>query len=334
MSVIMRCFYPSPAPSIIIYLLITLFTSPCLSITSSPQPLRYYKILGIDKQSSVDDIKRAYRSLAKKHHPDKNPDNKEEAEKKFKEINEAYSCLSDPKKRGTYDLYGEDSVKQPFTANYPRQRPSGSTYRDFPGFGSMYAGDMPSFGMGGSMGDMFSDMFGQFFNAPLNRRSQYGQSLKPVELPLYCTLEELFYGCEKKLRVRDNFPTRGGIPVSIERILSVSVRRGWKQGTKLNFRPTSEFPKPIILVVKESKHRYFDRKENDLRWKCRISKWQAKKGVVIKIPTLDGQILKFSTRGLTIKHGDKKRFPGLGMPIAKSDGFSRGDLVIKFELIS
>ena len=75
----------------------------------------YYKMLGVDKGASIDDIKKAYRKLALKHHPDRNPSDKKRAEEKFKEISEAYAVLSDPEKRKQYDEFGTDAFRQKFT---------------------------------------------------------------------------------------------------------------------------------------------------------------------------------------------------------------------------
>src|SRR5512136_457674 len=75
----------------------------------------YYKTLGVDKGASLDDVKKAYRKLALKHHPDRNPSDKKRAEEKFKEISEAYAVLTDPEKRKQYDEFGTDAFRQKFT---------------------------------------------------------------------------------------------------------------------------------------------------------------------------------------------------------------------------
>ena len=103
----------------------------------------YYEVLGVSKNASEDDIKKAYRSLAKKYHPDLNPDDKE-AETKFKEVNEAYEILSDPDKKSKYDRFGHAGVDPSFGGG-----PGG-----FGGFGGFEAGDF------GDIGDIFSSIFG------------------------------------------------------------------------------------------------------------------------------------------------------------------------------
>ena len=103
----------------------------------------YYEVLGVDKNASDDDLKRAFRRLAKKYHPDANPDNKAEAEKKFKEVNEAYEVLSNKEKRQMYDTYGFDG---------PTGFGGGQGGYSYSGFGD--------FGDFGDLGDIFSSFFG------------------------------------------------------------------------------------------------------------------------------------------------------------------------------
>jgi len=143
----------------------------------------YYEILGIDRNASPEEIKKAYRTLALQNHPDKvAPDKKKEAEERFKEISEAYAVLSDPEKKATYNQQ--------------------YTYQDiFRGadFGSIFGGRgfediLRGFGLGGT----FTDIFGEFFGTRVRRRPQRGADL---EYPLDITLEEAAKGCEKKINV-------------------------------------------------------------------------------------------------------------------------------------
>ncbi len=150
----------------------------------------YYEVLGVSKNASDDDLKKAYRKLAKKYHPDSNPGNAEAAEK-FKEASEAYSVLSDREKRARYDQFGHAAFE------------GGSG-----GFGGFDFN-------GGDMGDIFGDLFGDLFGG--GRRSSRGASSGPmrganVRTSVSITFEEAVFGCEKQieLNLREPCPTCGG----------------------------------------------------------------------------------------------------------------------------
>lgn len=318
----------------------------------------FYNVLGVDKKADDQEIKRAYHKLAMKWHPDKNRENIVAAEKKFKEINEAYETLSDRKKRSVYDLYGEDGLKNPHATQFQQ---NGSP------FGSNFNFQQArSFNFGGeSMADMMGEMFGQFFGGNMggvetdfnfgtgSRTHRQRQREVQAEIPFLCTLEELYSGCKKKLKIRDELPLFDGRMAKLERIVEVDVSPGWKEGTKVTYQGVPEFPKKITLVLKEQKHKYFERRGNDLRWVCRLTKRQVKNGVFVNIPMLDGTKITFSTAGMNIKNGSSKLFKGMGMPIAsrgmrfkrpsadftnkKTDGDedekTHGDLIVKFEIV-
>lgn len=148
----------------------------------------YYEVLGVSKTATDEELKKAYRKLAKQYHPDANPDNKEEAEKKFKEINEAYENLSDPQKRRMYDQFGHDG-------------PAG-----FGGAGgNYYSSGFDGFSDFGDLGDIFSSFFGGGFGGRSSRKNNNG----PVQgADLKCnidiTFEEAFLGVEKEVVVTRN----------------------------------------------------------------------------------------------------------------------------------
>jgi len=124
-----------------------------------------------------------------------------------------------------------------------------------------------------------------------------------------------------------------GQKIPISRTMSFEIKKGWKAGTKLTFKPIPEFPKSVIIKLKEAQHSFYERRGDDLKWKCRLSKNQITKGVLIRLPTLDGKVLTINTTGMHVRHGDKKRFAGQGMPISRTGGESRGDLIIKFIIL-
>ncbi len=160
----------------------------------------YYEILGVDKSASDDDIKRAYRRLAKKWHPDANPDNRKEAEEKFKEVGEAYSVLSDPQKRRNYDQFGS-ADGSPFGAGFGGGNGYGGFGNGFGGFGNgSYTYTTSGFGFDDVVDDFVSSIFGgggrrraRATNAP-----QKGQDLRyDVDI----SFEESFTGAKKELTV-------------------------------------------------------------------------------------------------------------------------------------
>ncbi len=146
----------------------------------------YYEVLGITKDASDADIKKAYRKMAKKYHPDANPDNKE-AEEKFKEVNEAYEILSDPQKKAAYDQYGHAAFEQ-----------GGMGGGGFSGgFSGMDMGDIFNDIFGGSFGGGFSDIFGGGSRSG-RRGPQRGSDL---QMNLTITFEESMFGCQKEITV-------------------------------------------------------------------------------------------------------------------------------------
>ena len=144
----------------------------------------YYEVLGVEKGASEDEIKKAYRKLAKANHPDLHPGDKE-CEERFKEINEAYEVLSDPDKRAKYDQFGHAAF-DPSVGG-----PGGAGFGGFGGFGDIF---------GGGFGDIFGDIFGGGFGGGQTQRSgpRRGENLR---VRLNITFEEAAFGCEKEINV-------------------------------------------------------------------------------------------------------------------------------------
>jgi molecular chaperone DnaJ len=154
----------------------------------------YYEILGVPRDATPEEIKKAYRRLAIKYHPDRNPENRKEAEEKFKEISEAYEVLIDPEKRKLYDMYGHEGVKTRF-------QQGDFTWRDFTHFDDL-RDIFKDLGFGF---DFFDDFFGNFFGFD-SRRGTRRQRVKvrgeDIQITLPLTLEEIYRGETKKIRLK------------------------------------------------------------------------------------------------------------------------------------
>ena len=147
----------------------------------------YYEVLGVSRDASEDEIKKAYRKLAMKYHPDKNPDNKE-AEEKFKEASEAYEVLSDKEKRQLYDQYGHEGIDQQFGNG-------GFSWNDFSHFDDI--SDL----FGGGFSSIFDTLFGGGFGSRSRESQRHSNQGENIQIDLTLTLKEIALGTEKKVRI-------------------------------------------------------------------------------------------------------------------------------------
>lgn len=299
----------------------------------------YYKILGVERGANEVELKKAYKKLAMKFHPDKNPDNKEAAEAKFKEVSEAFEVLSDPKKREVYDQFGEEGLKNGMGGmgnmhghGFANFTPSSADdiFRQFFGgrdpFGDMFGG--PGGGRGG-MEHMFSfhDGFGP-------RRQQQNRKGSPIMNAVRCTLEELYAGTTKKMKISRSLMDNTGKRMPVSEILTINVKPGWKKGTKITFEEKGDespgvIPSDIVFVVEEKPHEVFERRGDDLVHKRRIDLVDALCGHVVHLRHLDGRALEIELSEIAAPDR-KKIVRGEGMPNSKSE--RKGDLLIEFDI--
>jgi len=331
----------------------------------------YYSILGVSKTATENEMKKAYRKLALKWHPDKNTKNPEVAEKKFQEISEAYDVLSDEKKRAIYDQYGEEGLKAGIPEDgFPGQG-GGGNFHGFHGgapggqsfsfnpqdaskiFESFFgtsnpfeAGGGSGFGGGSSFRGGGADPFSSFsFNGGRPRRQQrgnmYGGGVKrpasQVEIDLPLTLDQLYNGCTKKLKItRKVFDPTTQSMREESNILEVNVKPGWKAGTKVTFQGKGdEYPgeaaQDIVFIIKEKPHAKFKREGNNLIYKAKISLKDALVGGgTLTIMNLKNHPVHIKLDNV-ISPSSKKIFANEGMPISKTPG-AFGDLIVDFDI--
>ncbi|MFZ2448061.1 MAG: molecular chaperone DnaJ [Syntrophobacteraceae bacterium] len=325
----------------------------------------YYEILGVARQSEEEEIKKAYRKLALKFHPDRNPGNKE-AEDRFKEAAEAYEVLHDPQKRQVYDTYGHEGLR-------------GTGFSGFGGFDDIFS----------SFGDIFQEFFSFGFGGQTNRRtaSRPGDDLimglslgfeeavfgteKEVEIDTYANCEQcggtgaepgtreavcpacqgmgqvvqaqgffrISTSCARcqgtgRVMVSPCRECQGQGRIRQRKRVQVKVPAGVDSGTRLRLRGEGESgyrggaPGDLYVKIDVTSHEYLERDGDNLYCKISISFMQAILGDTVEVPTLKGEKPIPITAGT--QPGEVMRFPGEGVP--KLRGFGRGDLFVEVEV--
>jgi curved DNA-binding protein len=279
----------------------------------------YYKTLGVEKNASADEIKKAYRKLAKKYHPDKNPGSKP-SEEKFKEVSEANEVLSDTEKRKKYDQLGSN-WKQYENAgaggddrfrNYQSNRQSGRTYS---------SGDINEmFGGEGGFSDFFESFFGGSTGTTTRQRSRKG---KDYEAALNITLEEAFHGTEKEF-------TLDG------KKIRVKITPGMEQGKKLRLKnqgaagSTGGEKGDLYITIQITSHPLFERQGNDLNYNLDVDLYTSLLGGKKPVRTIDGKTINVNIPAET-DNGTTLRIKNMGMHYSNSTDL-RGDLYVKINV--
>jgi len=279
----------------------------------------YYKILGLDKKASDKDIKAAYRKLARKYHPDLNP-NDAEANKKFQQLNEANEVLSDTEKRKKYDQYGEnwqhgEAYEQQARAQQQsrQQNYGGAQGFDFEGFGGGSEG--------GDFSDFFQSMFGGAGGARGGRqRSQYRGQDYNAELQL--NLRDVLESQKQTITVNGK-NLRITIPAGVENGQTIKITG--HGGPGVNGGPAGD----LFIKFSVANDPRFKRNGNDLYNTIKLNLYTAVLGGEITAETLTGKV-KLKVPAET-QNGTKVKLKGKGMPVYKKDG-QFGDLYLTYDI--
>jgi curved DNA-binding protein len=295
----------------------------------------YYKVLGIEKNASQDEIKKAYRKLAMKHHPDHNPGDKN-AEEKFKDINEAYQVLGDEEQRARYDQLGTSYnqwQQRGGQGNFNWEdwftwQPGAQNARGGP---NMRGAQNVRVDMG-DLGDMFGGGFSDFFNMIFGGSAHQGQQVRPGgaqyrtarqkhEQPVQISFQEAYQGAERMVQVDG-------------RRLRVKIPPGAKTGTKVRMANAGPATGPssrsdLYLVINVAPDKNFERKKDDLHTEATIDLYTAVLGGQTEVNTPGGKVILTIPAGT--QPGQTFRLAERGMPKLKNPKQS-GDLYVRVKV--
>lgn len=330
----------------------------------------YYEVLGVSREANPEEIKKAYRRLALQWHPDRNPDQKPEAEEKFKEAAEAYSVLSDPPKRAQYDRFGHTGVGGP--AGFGGFDPTtfsefNDILGDFFGFGDIFTAGTQRRGTRARRGaDLRYDLTLSFEDAACGAKTRIkiprtetcstcgGSGAKPGTHPAPCRS----CGGRGAIRSQQGFLTisrtcpacsgtgqvlpdpckncRGAGRVRVEKTLAANIPAGVDSDSRLRIAGEGEAgthggpPGDLYVFIRVEEHPFFEREGSDLLCTIPISFPQAALGAQIEVPTLEGKETLNIPEGT--QTGTRFRIRGKGIP--RLDGHGRGDLYVFVRVVT
>lgn len=279
----------------------------------------YYKIMGVERDASQDDIKRAYRKLARKYHPDVSKE--ADAEARFKDLGEAYAVLRDPEKRAAYDQLGADWK-------------AGQDFKPPPDWD---AGFEFSGGLGGADASTFSDffdsLFGRDFQATAGGRRQAGMHAHGEDhhAKVMIDLEDAYSGASRSISLRAPELDRTGHVTTRQRTLTVKIPKGVKQGQRIRLAGQGSpglgkgQAGDLYLEIEFNPHRHFRVEGRDVYLQLPVTPWEAALGATVKAPTPAGPVDLKIPAGTT--GGRKLRMQKRGIP-----GQPPGDLYVELTI--
>ena len=264
----------------------------------------YYKILGVSRDVSKDELKKSYRKLARKYHPDVSKE--ANAEAKFKEVGEAYEALKDPEKRAQYDQFGSSS-------NYQ----NGQSFTPPPGWGQQG-------GMGGGGNGNFSNFFENMFGGGGGGRDDFYAPGEDVSTKITITLEDAFNGTQKAIRRPTGSKQTG--------TLNVKVPAGITSGKKIRLSGQGKAGMgdkagDLYLEISIAPHAHYRLEDKNILLDLPIAPWEAALGAKVTVPTLAGKINLKIPAGA--KSGQKMRLKGRGLPSKEA-----GDQLVVLQIMT
>jgi curved DNA-binding protein len=280
----------------------------------------YYAIMGVGREATADELKRVYRRLARKYHPDvsKEPD----AEARFKEIGEAYEALRDPEKRAAYDALG--------------QRKPGEEFRPPPDWGFDFAQAAGAAGHGAHAGD-YSDFFESLFGGLGGGGAARGRGFRArgfdTTAQIDVTLEEAYGGASRNVSMQRLEPDAQGRPQPKARELTIRIPAGVTDGQRVRVPAQGEpgigggTPGDLILEVRHAPHRWFRAEGRDIWLELPVTPWEAALGETVRVPTLGGRVDVRVPKGS--QAGRQLRLKGRGLP-----GNPPGDQFVVLKIVT
>ena len=261
----------------------------------------YYQVLGVSRSASQDDIKRAYRRLARKYHPDVSKE--ADAENRFKEVGEAYEVLRDPEKRAAYNKFGKDWK-------------AGQEFRPPPDWDKSFHFEDSGVTDTSGFSDFFEALFGH--GAFRERGAAYHARGHDLQVRMQLTLDEAYKGVERPVTITVPEAGANGQIQNRQRTLNIKIPKGVTEGQRVRLPAqggsgTGEGPAgDLFIVIELAAHPYFRAEGRDIYLDLPITPWEAALGAKIKIPTLGGKVDLTVPAGA--RSGQKFRLKGRGLP--------------------